>query len=152
MPSGFLVLPDGRCLARKWEVYDCVLGAIAIALEADPAQRELRAWLQSLLPGPDDIEELGYGAWLRKADQEPIARLLDMRQLAKPDQDAICAAALAAARHARHPGGCANSLKALAEMVRAYLRRDPPLARSDWAEIMPPDEGRIGPGWQRKVD
>ncbi len=150
MPSGFLVLPDGRCFARRWEVYDHVLRAIINEVKSDPSQNELYLWLQTLLPGPGDIEELGYGAWLRAVDQEPIERTLDMRQLAKSDQDAICLAAIRASETQLDPGYI-ESLNDLAAMVRAYRRGEPPLSKSDWTSVLPAEDVHIGPGWRNIV-
>ena len=57
--SGFLILSDGRCLARNWAAYDAVLRAVAEQLDAT---LELRAWLLLLLPGPDDEEGRVYAS------------------------------------------------------------------------------------------
>ena len=50
--------------------YDGVLRAVAEELDNSPAARVLREWLLSLLPGPSDTEHLGYGPWIRTADQQ----------------------------------------------------------------------------------
>ena len=144
MASGFIVLPDGRCLARRSDVYDLALRAIANELEGEPALADLRLWLQALLPGAGDFEELGYGAWLRVADQEVIVRHLDMRQLSPSDQAAMCAAAIRAGKRRD------KVLRDLAAMVEACQRGEPPLSNSDWSEVLPAEEERIGPGWARE--
>ncbi len=143
-------MPDGRCFARYWEVYDYVLRAIINEVKSEPSHHELYLWLESLLPGPGDIEELGYGAWFREADQEPVARVLDMRQMAKCDQDAICSAALGACEASSPQASYAKSLNDFAEMVRAYERREPPLSNSDWTTVVPAEDERIGPGWKHE--
>jgi hypothetical protein len=79
MPSGFLVLPDGRCFAKRSSAHDSVLRAVADQLAVDPAAGELRRWLVEQLPGPDDEEEIGYGAWERRSDGHVIVRYLDLR-------------------------------------------------------------------------
>jgi hypothetical protein len=67
MPSGFLVLPDGRCFAPRWWAYDATLRAVVDALNT-PEETALRAWLLELLPGPFDEEHVVYGPWYRTAD------------------------------------------------------------------------------------
>src|SRR6516162_9076422 len=97
MASGFLVLPDGRCLARRWSAYDKVVGAVADQLGEEQAAQQLKQWLLEQLPGPNDEEELGYGAWFRTADQQVVARYIDLRQMTMENQQLFCEAAKRAA-------------------------------------------------------
>jgi hypothetical protein len=59
MASGFWILADGRCLAVRWRYYDLTLRAVAESLGESHAARALREWILTLVPGLDDIEELG---------------------------------------------------------------------------------------------
>src|SRR4051812_38955527 len=80
MASGFLVLSDGRCFARRWSAHDAVLRAVAEHLHGSPQARELRDWLLAQLPGLADEEDIGYGPWFRKADEQLVERFLDLRE------------------------------------------------------------------------
>jgi hypothetical protein len=154
MPSGFLILADGRCWARRWLAYDQIIRAVADSVEESPSGRTLRSWLLSLLPGPNDDEEIGYGAWYRTADNETVVRRLDIRELTPANQRLFHNAVLEAAKR------CAESAEAfdwldlgreslvdLGDMVVRADRGEAPLSRSDWREVVPSEGRRIGPGW-----
>jgi hypothetical protein len=148
MASGFLVLPDGRCFAPGWSVYDVVLRAVADELDA-PEASALQAWLLELLPGLDDEEHVGYGPWYRVADGQLIERMLDLRELTPASQFLFCQAAKRAASRlgSDAPEWLANCLSKLSDMVVRYERGEPPLDRSDWVEVVPSKGRYIGPGW-----
>lgn len=144
MAAGFIVLPDGRCFSRRWSAHDQVLRAVAEAVEATP----LRDWLLARLPGPDDDEELGYGAWHRAADDTCIVRSIDLRQMTPENQALFCDAATRAAALPREDAWLAKWLADLADMVARAARGEPPVTHSDWGPVVTdPDDGRIGPGW-----
>jgi hypothetical protein len=147
MASGFLVLPDGRCLARRWSAHDAVLRAMADQLGQEPAARQLEHWLLEQLPGASDEEELGYGAWFRASDQQVVVRHLDLRQVTVENQRLFCEAAKRAALVDRAEEWLGACLSDLAEMVERAERGEPPLSKSDWREVVPPKGGPIGPGW-----
>ena len=132
MASGFLILTDGRCLARRWSVYDGVLLAIADQIEPSAEGLLFQRWLRSLVPGPLD------------------KRHLDLRQLASKNQQLFVAAAeracdAASSQPGEHP--YRESLMDLGDMLQRMKRGEPPLSRSDWTRVIPPDGRRVGPGW-----
>src|SRR6476620_5739687 len=86
MASGFIVLPDGRCFSRRWSAHDTVLRAIADQVSNEP----LRQWLLEQLPGPNDEDEVGYGAWFRKSDSNIIVRSIDLRLMTIENQQLFC--------------------------------------------------------------
>jgi hypothetical protein len=140
MPSGFLVLPDGRCFAKTWSVYDAVLHAVADQVAADPEAEELGHWLRQQLPGPEDIVEIGIGAWFRRSDEQVIVRHLDLRLMTPEYQRFFCRAAKTIPLPAQAEDWLRNCLEDLADMVARYERGEPPLSRSDWREVVPPDD------------
>ena len=146
MASGFMVLPDGRCFSRRWSVHDAVLHAVAEEVTAEP----LRHWLLEQLPGPEDEEEIGYGAWLRNADQTIVAKFIDLRLMTVENQRLFSEAAKTAALVPRHEDWVASNLLDLADMVSRVERGELPLSKSDWVVVMPPEGGKIGPGWPVK--
>jgi hypothetical protein len=145
MPSGFLILPDGRCFAKRWSAYDAVLHAVADHLALDQATVELHDWLVKQLPGPDDIEEVGYRPWFRVSDRQLIARHLDLRLLAPKHQQAFCEAAKNAVAPPNAPDWLKMCLDDFADMVVRCERGEPPLSKSDWREVLPPEGDPIGP-------
>ena len=153
MPSGFLILADGRCLARRWRAYDQIIWAVADSLDDSSASRALRQWLLSLLPGPDDKEEIGIGAWHRAADDQTIVRHLDIRELTPENQRLFHTAALEAAKRCSDFSDTLGQLEAreslidLGDMVGRADRGEAPLNRSDWREVVPSEGRHIGPGW-----
>ena len=132
MASGFLTLPDGRCLAVHWAAHDAVLRAIAEALVGVTEASELREWILRTLPGPDDVEELGYGAWFRTRDGKNIRKVVDLRLLPAEWQRMFCDAAKRAA--AANPTW---SLMELDDMVRRYERGEPPLSKTHLRVVSP---------------
>src|SRR5262245_15675089 len=130
MASGFLVLPDGRCLARRWRAHDTVLRWIADALAADPAASRLEAWLRRQIPGPDDIEELGFGAFLRRRNgtEEVVLKHLDLRRLAPEQQRLFCDAAKRARQVVPDDEWARVCLDDLVDMIERGERGEPPLS------------------------
>lgn len=142
MPSGFIVLPDGRCLSRRWWAHDAVVRAVANEVISPP----LRLWLIEQLPGPDDIAEMGYGVWRRTSDQTTVVRKIDLRLLTSQNQSLLCQSAKRAARITRDEEWLKQSLQDLADMIEHMDRGEPPLSRSDWTEVPPPKDEHVGPG------
>ena len=143
MASGFIVLPDGRCFSRRWSAHDLVLRAIAEQVTAVP----LRQWLLEQLPAPDDEEELGYGAWFRNSDQTIIPRFIDLRLMTVENQRLFCDAVKRAASLDHDEEWLKRSLSEFADMVARMERGEPPLSKSNWVKVVPPEGERIGPGW-----
>jgi hypothetical protein len=147
MASGFLILPDGRCFARRWSAYDEVLGEIAKSLQEVPGERDLKSWLLLLLPGPEDEEHVGYGPWFRVADQKLVERFIDLRELTENSQQLFMRAAKSAASRPHSDSWLQQSLLDLADMIQRIEQGEPPLTKSDWREVIPSQGRRIGPGW-----
>jgi hypothetical protein len=145
MPSGFLVLPDGRCFARRWFAYDTVIRVVANQLALDPSADALHHWLVEQLPGHEDEEEIGYGAWVRQADGEVIVRHLDLRRMTPKNQQLFCTAVRSVILPADAKDWLSSCLNDLADMVIRYERGEPPLSRSDWQEVVQSERGLIGP-------
>src|SRR5579872_2917036 len=143
MPSGFLILPDGRCFSAYWKVHDLILRAIVDHLSDREKPQKLKNWILSQLPGPGDTEELGYGAWLRKSDQTSITRVIDLRRLTEINQQIFCTAAKAACLAARKEERESNRMADLADMIIRYQRGEPALSKSDWRSVLSPEKGMI---------
>ena len=152
MASGFIILQDGRCFAKRWWRYDAVLREVITELNRSRQEQELAIWLRSLLPGPDDVEELGYGAWLRKSDGEIISRHLDIRELTVGNQNRFNQSVLRAlsrlkeTEHNNLTEDTITCLSLIADMIECAERGEPPLSLSDWVCVEPPSGKRLGPG------
>jgi hypothetical protein len=147
MPSGFLKLPDGRMLIRREEIYDDLFEAIIVELRKVPCAEAFADWMQSQIPGPDDLPYLGYGAWRRAVDGEIIARDIDLRGLTDENIRLFCQGAKEAAKQIQEGDRYARSLRDLAEMIERMERGEPPLLMSDSPYLIPSAPERIGPGW-----
>jgi hypothetical protein len=142
MASFFLTLGDGRCLARYWAAWDELIKAVAHELGDSTEEEGLRDWLLRLVPGPEDVQHIGYGPWVRITDEEIVPRKLDLRDLSPTNRRLFTQAALKAADR------CAGdqTLMDLADMIRRAENREPPLSRTDLRCVVP-HKGRIrGPG------
>jgi hypothetical protein len=106
-------------------------------------------WLLSLLPGPEDEEELGYGAWLRKSDGQVISRFLDVRDLTEENQRRFHEAVVKANQKTNSESDpmLIKCLADLSDMVERANRGEPPLGRSDWTLVQPSSGLHLGPGW-----
>ena len=143
MASGFLVLPDGRCLARRMLAHDEVVRAIANEVVVEP----LRKWLLEQLPGPDDELSIGYGPWFRKSDRTIVPRIIDVRLMTLENQQLFCDAVKRAALVHHDEEWPARSLSDFADMISRMERGELPHTKSDWIHVLPPRGERIGPGW-----
>src|SRR5690606_27386701 len=143
MASGFIVLPDGRCFSRHWSAHDGVLRALAEAMDSPSLSR----WVTNQLPGPNDEEELGFGAWWRHSDDTVVRRFVDLRLMTEDNQRVFCNAVRSAASADHESVLLTKCLSELADMVARMERREPPLSRSDWSVVVPPEGDHIGPGW-----
>jgi hypothetical protein len=147
------MLADGRCFAPSPVIYDAILRLVADQLTDSPSAHALRDWLLSLLPGPGDIKDIGYGPWVRGSDHEIVPRRLDVRNLTAENQKLFHQAVrrarevVAVQEPSSEPPGMNESLIALADMVARADYGEPPLSRSDWQEVVPADGKRLGPGW-----
>ena len=127
--------------------------AIAEELNHMPSAEALHDWFVSLLPGPDDEEELGYGAWFRTADQQVVLKSLDLRELTPVNQQLVHQAAKSAGKRAESPDAAnwdslfVQSLHYLADLVERTERGEPPLSGTDAIKVKPPSGKRSGPGW-----
>jgi hypothetical protein len=154
VPSGFLILADGRCLAVRWHYYDLTLRTVAESLEESSPARALREWLLTLAPSLSDVEELGYGAWFRPKDRQVIRKYLDLRELTPENQRLFHEAALRAGKLATSPAAAkwdkmlVDCLVHLSDMVERADRGEAPLSLSDWVSVKPSEGKKIGPGWE----
>ncbi len=145
MASGFITLQDGRCFSVRWTYHDKVIAAIAGELDRDDNERELAAWLRSRLPGPGDIEHLGYGPWLRKRDGAHIPRTLDLRAFASSQRKRFEDAAIRAAGRIPETDVSQAALTRLADMIARARRGEPPLELSDLTAVRPCELDHDGP-------
>lgn len=115
MPSGFIILRDGRCFAPRWAIYDEAIRATIRHLPSTDAGAELGSWLDSLIPADEDTATIGYGPWLRAKDEKTVERYIDLRCLTSENLTMIEDAVLAA-----HEAGDGQEgfIEALADMVR----------------------------------
>lgn len=147
MPSGFLILPDGRCLARVWSGHDGILRTVAGQLAEDSKSQALNNWILDQLPIDEDVKELGFGAWVRAKDDKVIVRRIDLRLMTKENQQLFSDAAKRARFATNTEEWLKSSIDDLAEMVEQMERGEPPLSKSDWREVVPPHGDPIGPGY-----
>ena len=152
MASGFIILSDGRCWARRWTAYDYLLEITAQELGGCKEEMNLKLWLQSLIPGENDTE-LGWG-FLKKDTEEKVTRNLDLRELTPTNQQMFWAALQRATTKLITASGEKNEhfifeLKRILRMRRLALIRDSPDNLSDWVKghVEPSSGKRIGPGW-----
>ncbi len=75
MASGFIILKDGRCLAKRWSIFDYIIELVIEELLNEQCKEaiEFKEWLQTLIPNEND-EYNGYGGHTRLNWEEKFAR------------------------------------------------------------------------------
>ena len=155
MASGFLILDDGRAFSVRWSAHDLFLRAIADELTESDAEKTLADWLYSLLPGPNDIEHIGYGPWVRATDSEVVSRVFDVRELTKENRHFFHEAAIRAYHKFTDGDGSvvptdySTTFDRLIAMLQSIHNGEPPDAINDWLNgyTEEPTGKRSGPGW-----
>jgi hypothetical protein len=153
MPSGFIILSDGRCLAPRYTGYD-YLPELAMGEMSDESEEGVfKAWLKTCIPAEGDIEN-GFGGFIKPLTHENIMRQLDLRELTPANQDRFWAALqralekLVLTADEKHDG-VIYLLKKILRMRRLVEIKDDPDHLSDWRQgyMTPPTGKKIGPGW-----
>ena len=139
MASGFLILPDGRCYAVRWSLFDDVMRTVAIELSKNAESKVLHGWLTTKIPTVDDVEDMGAGMWLRSSDQELLNRKIDLRDLPVQDRLRFCEATKNASRVSVRDEMTSQGLSSLVGVIERYERCDPPLRKSEWYEVVIPE-------------
>ena len=76
MPSFFLTLEDGRCVARRYTGYDYLIELAMEEMKDDGEEGEFKAWLRTRIPSEGDLEN-GFGGFIKPVTHENIMRNLD---------------------------------------------------------------------------
>ncbi|WP_276482519.1 hypothetical protein [Paraflavitalea pollutisoli] len=157
MASGFIILSDGRCLARRWTFYDLIFELVIEVLSADQDQDELKIafcnWLRTQIPSSEDIE---CGYCFIRPDGENVVRHFDLRELTPGNQEIFWKAIQRILiRDILQPEKDEYDLirikvfKIFLRMKKLADRLDHPDNLSDWRKgyTEPPSGERVGPGW-----
>ncbi len=157
MASGFIILKDGRSLARRWSHYDYIIELAINALSEtnDKRAEDLKNWLQTLIPIEGDIEN-GFGGFIRKTDGENIQRWLDLRELTNENQQLFWESMQKALTRLSRDDQAKIDNQVSIMLLKRFLKMkkladigDNPDNLSDWKKgyITPPSGNRVGPGW-----
>jgi hypothetical protein len=155
MASGFIILEDGRCLARTWTVYNYILELVISELTEDTKEAEFRNWLQTLIPNEND-EYNGYGGFIKHDTGEEVQRWLDLRELTKENQQLFWVALQHSLNGLRKASKGNNDNDDTIELLKTLLKMkhlsdigDNPNKLTDWKDgyVEPPSGKRTGPGW-----
>lgn len=155
MASGFIILKDGRCLARRWAIYDYIIEQAFRNLNDDGKEQPFKKWLQTLIPETGD-EENGYGGFIKKSTGKETQRWLDLRELTEENQNLFWLALQRAITNLiTKPDNTDKKedielLKLILKMKHLADVGDNPDNLSDWkpGHVEPPTGRQSGPGWQ----
>jgi hypothetical protein len=67
--------------------------------------------------------------------------------MTEENQQLFCDAVKRAASAHRDEEWLARCLGDFADMIARMERGEPPLSKSDWVDVFPPEGERMGPGW-----
>lgn len=155
MASGFIIMKDGRCFARKADVYDYVIKTVIEELRRNGRNSEFMQWLASLIPADNDID-MGYG-FIRYDSGEELSRWLDLRELTADNQKAFWTSLQDSLnRNTAKLNPESQDKSTFNELLVLLLRmnylaeiEDNPDNLSDWQKgyTEPYSNNRVGPGW-----
>lgn len=155
MASGFIVLADGRCFARRWRAYDEIIRIVIREATEIPGGKLLTEWLKLQIPENEDIgdREFGWGFFDSRSNQV-INRMLDLRSLT-PENQSIFRKSIQTGREKLSRLESAYSplhpyfLLLLDHMFELVERGEPPMELSDWKKLAEPCTEQNGPGWDK---
>jgi hypothetical protein len=152
MASGFIILSDGRCWARRWTAYDRVIGLSIEEIPINKENNEFKEWLQTRIPEEQDIE-CGW-CFIKQDTGESIVRNFDLRELTEANQKVFLLALQRALTKMITTSASKNEdiiflLKRILKMIRLAKIKDNPDNCSDWrGGFTEPLSGKkVGPGW-----
>ncbi|NME72158.1 hypothetical protein [Flammeovirga aprica] len=152
MASGFIILKDGRCFARR--CYDEILQIVIIELEDINNGKELANWLKLQIPDSNDDEDsdAGWGFYNSRID-EWITRELDLRSLTLQNQNLFWKAIQSGRNNLVIKGIeystlSIDSFNSFYKMYSLAEKGEPPMELSDWNNIAEPCIDKNGPGWE----
>jgi hypothetical protein len=153
MPSGFIILGDGRCLAPRYTGYDFLLELAFNEIPDSVEDRAFKDWLQTRIPVEGDIED-GCGNFIKPIIHEYISRFLDLRELTPANQERLWITWQKATRKLILTKDESYSyilllLKRLLRMRRLIRFKDHPDDLTDWIKgyVTPPTGAKVGTGW-----
>jgi len=157
MASGFFILKDGRCLAPRWTVYDCIIEMVIRELSnvEDKDAQDFCYWLQTLIPHEGD-DYNGFGGFIRRSNGEDVRRWLDLRELTEKNQILFWNSLKKSTAKINADEQPSERNEALMYILNRFLRMknladngDNPDNLTDWVKgYTEPSTGKqIGPGW-----
>ncbi|BDD03981.1 hypothetical protein [Aureibacter tunicatorum] len=155
MASGFIILKDGRCFARRWTGYDEIIRIAITELEQIENGKDLAEWLMLQIPNSEDDEsaDAGWGFHNSRID-EWINRELDLRSLTKENQKLFWRAIQKGKNKLTEQGVGYSPLSfdffyVFYDMCERAEKGEPPLALTDWNKLADPCTEQNGPGWKK---
>lgn len=155
MASGFLILEDGRCFARRWTAYDEIIRIASQELRLISNGHNLAEWLDLQIPINEKEEEADAGWGFQNFRiNDWINRELDLRSLTSYNQNLFWTAILNGKIKLDKGGENYSSLNPdlmedLIKMHELSLQGEPPLDFSDWTKLADPCQEKNGPGWNK---
>ncbi|MGH1334752.1 MAG: hypothetical protein ACRBFS_01395 [Aureispira sp.] len=153
MASGFIILKNGRCFARRWTGYDEIIRIAITELEQIENGQELAEWLKVQIPNTEDDEsaDAGWGFHNSRID-DWINRELDLRSLTQENQELFWKAIqkgknkLTEKREDYSPLSL-DFFNVFYDMFERAEKGEPPMELTDWNKVAEPCTEQNGPGW-----
>ncbi len=155
MASGFIILKDGRCFARRWTGYDEIIRIAIMELEHLENGGELADWLKLQIPDAqdDDNADAGWGFHNARVN-DWVIRELDLRSLTKENQLLFLRAIQNGQRRLIENGENYASVSLdffnlFCDMMERADKGEPPMELTDWNKLADPCTEKNGPGWEK---
>jgi len=154
MASGFIILKDGRCFARRWTGYDEIIRIAIIELELMENGKELADWLSLQIPDYQDDEsaDAGWGFHNARID-DWINRELDLRSLTNENQKLFWKAIRRGKSKLVENGEDYSPLSIdffnlFYDMMERAEKGEPPMELTHWNKLAESCTEQNGPGWK----
>lgn len=154
MASGFIILKDGRCFARRWTGYDEIIRIVITELEIIENGQALADWLNLQIPNSKDKEgeDAGWGFHNSRID-EWRNRKLDLRSLTQENQVLFWLAIQKGKSKLTERGEDYSPLSLdffnlFYEMMERAEKGEPPMELNHWIKLAEACNEKNGPGWK----
>lgn len=153
MASGFIILKDGRCFARRWTGYDEIIRIAINELELIEDGKKLADWLRLQIPSSEDDENADAGWGFHNSRiSDWITRKLDLRSLTSENQKLFWKAIKQGKINLQINGQEYSSISpeffnVFYNMFELAEKGEPPMELNDWNKLADPCTEKNGPGW-----
>ena len=153
MASAFWTLEDGRGMARRWTSMSYMLELITDELKNIDGAEDFYKYLEGFVYREEKGDfPNGFGGFIRGNNNESVLLNLDLRTFASQNRIYFWKAAQNALQKLKlenndDNNGIESLFILLLDMHKRYKQGEDPMLLTDFREIQPEPNEKLGPGW-----